>query len=86
MELSAQLLVIGGAGYIGSHTVRALFEEQYDTLVFDNLSTGYKEFTPKEVPFVKAICAMSRTHERPFGNIQLMPSCILPPPALCRNH
>ena len=86
MELSAKLLVIGGAGYSGSHTVLALFEEQYDTLVFENLSTGYKEFTPKGVPFVKAICAMSRTHERSFENIQLMPSCILPPPALCRNH
>lgn len=47
------ILVIGGAGYIGSHMVRTLLEEKYDTVVFDNLSTGYREFVPEGIPFFK---------------------------------
>ncbi len=38
------ILIVGGAGYIGSHTAKALEEAGYDVLVFDNLSTGHKEF------------------------------------------
>ncbi len=47
------ILVTGGAGYIGSHMVRLLIEKKYNPIVFDNLSTGYKSFIPKGVPFVK---------------------------------
>ncbi len=36
-------LVIGGAGYIGSHMVRALLRADHDTAVFDNFSTGHRE-------------------------------------------
>ena len=38
------VLVVGGAGYIGSHAAMALEAAGYDVLVFDNLSTGHKEF------------------------------------------
>lgn len=38
------ILVTGGAGYIGSHTAMALDAKGYDVLVFDNLSTGHKDF------------------------------------------
>ncbi|MFB0971844.1 MAG: UDP-glucose 4-epimerase GalE, partial [Neofamilia sp.] len=37
------ILVTGGAGYIGSHTVRYLKEKKEDVIVLDNLQTGYKE-------------------------------------------
>ena len=37
------ILVIGGAGYIGSHTVKMLAEKGYNPVVFDNLSKGHKE-------------------------------------------
>lgn len=37
-----KVLVTGGAGYIGSHVVKALGERGYDTVVYDNLSTGNK--------------------------------------------
>lgn len=36
------VLVIGGAGYIGSHTARALKRAGHEVIIFDNLSTGYK--------------------------------------------
>ncbi|WNX84261.1 UDP-glucose 4-epimerase GalE [Agathobaculum sp. NTUH-O15-33] len=36
------ILVLGGAGYIGSHTVRALIDAGRDVAVADNLETGYR--------------------------------------------
>ena len=39
----SRVLVIGGAGYIGSQVVKLLGERGYDVLVYDNLSTGSKE-------------------------------------------
>jgi UDP-glucose 4-epimerase len=35
------ILVAGGAGYIGSHTVALLKEKNYNVIVLDNLSTGH---------------------------------------------
>ncbi|MDG2392330.1 MAG: NAD-dependent epimerase/dehydratase family protein, partial [Thalassotalea sp.] len=32
-----KVLVTGGAGYIGSHTVLSLLENNYDVVVYDNL-------------------------------------------------
>ncbi len=37
-----KMFITGGAGYIGSHVVKALGEEGHDILVFDNLSTGHE--------------------------------------------
>lgn len=38
-----EILVCGGAGYIGSHMVAYLLENDYKVIVLDNLSTGHKE-------------------------------------------
>ena len=35
------VLVVGGAGYIGSHTARALRQRGHHVIIYDNLSTGY---------------------------------------------
>jgi UDP-glucose 4-epimerase len=37
------ILVVGGAGYIGSHTVKELINNGYNPIVFDNLIYGHKE-------------------------------------------
>lgn len=37
------ILIVGGAGYIGSHVNKALNKEGYQTVVFDNLSSGKKD-------------------------------------------
>jgi UDP-arabinose 4-epimerase len=36
------ILVLGGAGYIGSHTARALRRSGYEVVLYDNLSTGFR--------------------------------------------
>jgi UDP-glucose-4-epimerase GalE len=41
-----KILVTGGAGYIGSHTVQLLLEQGYDVAVVDNLSKGYRHNVP----------------------------------------
>jgi len=47
------ILVIGGAGYIGSAMVRTLLEAEYQPVVFDNLSTGHRHMVPSEAIFVE---------------------------------
>jgi UDP-glucose 4-epimerase len=42
-NMSETILVCGGAGYIGSHTVAALLERGRGVIVADNLTTGHKE-------------------------------------------
>ncbi len=37
-----KILVTGGAGYIGSHVVKALGEAGHDLVIYDNLSTGHE--------------------------------------------
>ena len=37
----ARILVTGGAGYIGSHTCKALAEAGFQPVAFDNLSDGH---------------------------------------------
>jgi UDP-glucose 4-epimerase len=44
------VLVTGGAGYIGSHMVRALVDANERIVVIDNLSTGFSAFLPEAVP------------------------------------
>jgi UDP-glucose 4-epimerase len=46
------ILVTGGAGYIGSHTVHQLLKTGEDVVVLDNLSTGYKWAVPKGAKLV----------------------------------
>ena len=38
-----RVLVTGGAGYVGSHAIRALRERGHEILVYDNLATGHQE-------------------------------------------
>ena len=50
----SRILVTGGAGYIGSHAVRALVEGGDAVAVLDDLSAGHPESLPKDVPLIVA--------------------------------
>ena len=47
-----KVLVVGGAGYIGSHVVKALRDAGKSPVVFDNLSSGLRENLLPEIPFI----------------------------------
>ena len=46
-------LVLGGAGYIGSHAVNKLIENNYDVIVVDNLQSGHEEAINSKAKFYK---------------------------------
>ena len=58
-----KILVTGGAGYIGSHTVIELLAENYDVVVFDNFYNSskkaierVKEISGRIFPSMRRIC------------------------------
>jgi UDP-glucose 4-epimerase len=50
-------LLTGGAGYIGSHAVRAFLAAGKGVVVLDDLSTGFRAYVPDGVPFVEGSVA-----------------------------
>lgn len=48
-----RVLVTGGAGFIGSHVCEALLENNHTPVVFDDLSTGSRDWVPTGAPFVE---------------------------------
>ena len=61
------ILVIGGAGYIGSHVVLALCEKDYDVTVFDNLSTGHQINVHKRARLIRGDILQSDDLKRVFS-------------------
>ena len=47
------ILVTGGAGYIGSHIIEILIKKNKKIFIIDNLSTGYKKLINKKAKFLK---------------------------------
>lgn len=53
--IKERILVIGGAGFIGSHTVDLLLQEGYRVRVLDNFSTGCRENLPASHPGLEVV-------------------------------
>jgi UDP-glucose 4-epimerase len=51
--LMRSILIVGGAGYIGSHVVRAFLDKKYSVTVYDNMSSGRPENLFPEATFVQ---------------------------------
>ena len=47
----AKILIVGGAGYIGSHNVRLFLDKGYEVVVVDNLNTGHISAIDKRAKF-----------------------------------
>lgn len=65
------ILVIGGAGYIGSHTVKELLDQGHDVVVLDNLLTGHQESVDKRAKFEKGDLGNPSDLERVFTNYKI---------------
>ena len=88
--MQRRILVVGGAGYIGSHTVRHLLAHGEQVVVLDNLSLGHRESIPNGVrlyqgdlgdrPWVtKLLKAEQITHVMHFAANALVGESILSP-------
>ncbi len=74
LENAGPVLVVGGAGYIGSHMLRLLVREGVECAVFDDLSTGHREAVGEARLHVASLAdreALSRAFE------QERPRCVI---------
>ena len=63
-----KVLVTGGCGYIGSHVVRHLSEAGYKVVVYDNLSTGFRDALLNGEELIEADLADHKTLAEVFQN------------------
>jgi len=47
------ILITGGAGYIGSHITEQLINKKYDVIILDNLKTGHEKLIDQKANFIK---------------------------------
>ena len=65
------ILVIGGAGYIGSVVVELLLAQEYQVVVVDNLSTGYRDAVDENIPFYDFSCGDYEKMREVFGSYDI---------------
>lgn len=71
-----RILVTGGAGFIGSHTVDLLLQKGYDVRIFDNLEPPVHSegrlpaYVPKEVEFIRGDVRDRAAWERALENVE----------------
>tara|TARA_B100001057_G_scaffold485010_1_gene564077 strand:- start:129 stop:1112 length:984 start_codon:yes stop_codon:yes gene_type:complete len=53
LTFTNNILVTGGAGYIGSHIIEVLIKKKFKVFIYDNLATGYKRLINKKAIFIK---------------------------------
>jgi UDP-glucose 4-epimerase len=66
--MKKNILVTGGAGYIGSHMTMLLLENGYSPVVFDNLSKGERSWVDDKVSFIQGDLRNKEDIRRAFEN------------------
>ena len=56
MRNKCKWMIVGGAGYIGSHVSRCFLDNDLDVVIVDNLVTGIKERIPEKIKLIKLDC------------------------------
>jgi UDP-glucose 4-epimerase len=74
--MNARILVTGGAGYIGSHTCKALARAGYVPIVLDDLSTGHR-WAVKWGPLIESDIADRVQIARVIKQSEIKAVCIL---------
>lgn len=73
-DTKTPILVVGGAGYIGSHVCKELAQAGYYPITFDNLSTGHS-YAVKWGPFIKGDLSDSKALDQVF--MKFRPKAVL---------
>lgn len=60
-------LVTGGAGFIGSHLVHGLLENDYSVVVLDNESTGFRKNVPENTTYIKGDVRVESDVQKAFS-------------------
>ena len=76
MNKEKNILVTGGAGYIGSHVALSLLDKGYSVTILDSLITGNEKILPSKANFIKCDIADTKiilgTQLFFFDNISLL--------------
>ncbi|MEH6888992.1 UDP-glucose 4-epimerase GalE [Bacillus sp. JJ864] len=65
------ILVVGGAGYIGSHTVKQLLDQKFEVVVLDNLSTGHRKSVDERAILEVGDLSNAADLDRVFSNYSI---------------
>lgn len=66
--MGTAVLVTGGAGFIGSHVAEALLQRDYDVVILDDLSGGFRENVPRRAVFVEGTITDAAIIDRLFAD------------------
>src|SRR4030042_4454648 len=89
------ILVTGGAGFIGSHITKLLLDANHKVVILDNLCHGYRENIDKRAKFVKGDIKNSQKTKQALKNIDwvihcagliVVPESVKDPVKYCENN
>jgi len=65
--MAKTILVVGGAGYIGSVVVEQLILQNYKVVIVDNFSTGFRQLVNKKAKLYECNCGDKNSMSQVFG-------------------